>query len=1121
MKNPRQHLSKKNGSEHGTNGSPVSTLSKPFQQNEFLMQQLKSSLNLQDLPESLSAFLDLVGKTYDQYEQEHDLLLRSIEQSYSEMIDLNEKLKRETIGLQKKSGELNRILQNINEVVFSLNAVTSEYIYISASCEKVYGYTADEFKANALLWKEVIYLEDTMSIDPHDERLYRGEQMHVQYRILHKNKSIRWIDARIIPTLNESGQLSFLDIIVNDITDTKEAQQKLEVANTELNKLFNNVSEVLYSVDMVSYRLIQMSPACERVYGYTPKEFLMNQNLWREVVYPEDQWIIDQHITDLDQGKQVINQYRIIHKDGSIRWISNKIFPTLNAEGKLIRLDGLTMDATEKIINEQKLRESEVRFRSLIENSEDMLSLLDASCKIVYESPAVLRTLNYGSNGNIGRSGFELLHPQDHAKAQAALEFILENEEVPVPLAPRIRTKDGIYIYTEGYVVNQLHVQGINAIVCNFRDITSRVEAELDLSESQKRYRLVYENPFLGISLGSIDGHIQNVNETFCNMVGFSQKEISGMHFSEFTPAEDCLLELPFIEKMRAGKLDNYQLEKRYLTKSGKMIWVELSVSCARDENGNIQFVVAVVQDITLRKSAEEKLQKSEANLKNILENTDTSFVLLDQDEQILSFNKAAKQLAKQETGENLTEGKNYVNLMLKAGRTEIKEILQRAQEKKKRVRYEIKYPNKDKWLSVSMFPIFDQHKNVLGMSVASNDITERKKTEQLIKESNERYELVTKATNDVIWDWDITKNKIFRSDNYKQIFGFIGSGDNIYSRSTYSHIHPDDRERIFKSIAETIQDSNSIFWEDEYRYYRSNGEMAYVQDRGYIIYDEDKKPVRMVGAMRDITSEKLFALERDKITSDLIRQNKDLEQFAYIVSHNLRAPLANIMGLSRIIQTEKPQSPIYKVGLEGLGSSVKKLDNVITDLGQILQVKREINEKKETVLFNSLVSDIKASIGSFKNSKDMVLLTDFSKANTFFTLKSYLHSIFYNLITNSIKYRKAGEQLFIEISSEETESELVLTFKDNGQGIDLVANGDKVFGLYKRFHSNVEGKGMGLFMVKTQVETLGGKITVDSEVNVGTEFKLHFEKQDKRMHSPAATKEHQEGNTSNGTNQN
>jgi signal transduction histidine kinase len=127
-------------------------------------------------------------------------------------------------------------------------------------------------------------------------------------------------------------------------------------------------------------------------------------------------------------------------------------------------------------------------------------------------------------------------------------------------------------------------------------------------------------------------------------------------------------------------------------------------------------------------------------------------------------------------------------------------------------------------------------------------------------------------------------------------------------------------------------------------------------------------------------------------------------------------------------------------------------------------------------------------------DKNNIVINCDFSEIDEFLTLKSYLYSIFYNLISNSIKYRQQLIPGIIDIKSRLVKEKIELIFTDNGMGIDLQKKGEEVFGLYKRFHTDIEGKGMGLFMVKTQVETLGGKISIQSEVNKGTEFTIEFE---------------------------
>lgn len=232
---------------------------------------------------------------------------------------------------------------------------------------------------------------------------------------------------------------------------------------------------------------------------------------------------------------------------------------------------------------------------------------------------------------------------------------------------------------------------------------------------------------------------------------------------------------------------------------------------------------------------------------------------------------------------------------------------------------------------------------------------------------------------------------------------------------------------------------------------------------------------------------------ERTKMVSDLMLRNMDLEQFAYIISHNLRAPVVNIIGASSVLNDPGLSLDDKEMLIKGINISVMRLDDVVKDLNHILQVKGDINETKEIVHFSTLVEEIKFSIQNLVNKYNIEIKYDFSAIDGFLTLRGYLYSIFYNLISNSIKYRRKEIPSIIEVKSSLVNNKLELTFSDNGMGINLKKSGDLIFGLYKQFHNTAEGKGLGLFMVKTQVEALGGKISVQSLENVGTEFKIEF----------------------------
>lgn len=199
-------------------------------------------------------------------------------------------------------------------------------------------------------------------------------------------------------------------------------------------------------------------------------------------------------------------------------------------------------------------------------------------------------------------------------------------------------------------------------------------------------------------------------------------------------------------------------------------------------------------------------------------------------------------------------------------------------------------------------------------------------------------------------------------------------------------------------------------------------------------------------------------------------------------------------MGFANILNNDILEDLQRSQFQNALYLSTKKLDEVIVDLNNVLQIRRDINEKREIVVFSNLIDNILSSIQDIIMQEKVKIISNFEALNEFYSIKSYLHSIFYNLISNSIKYKQQNIPLIIEIQSSLDKNKLVISVKDNGSGIDLSKNKDLVFGLYKRFHSKIEGKGMGLYMVKTQVETLNGKIRVESGINIGTEFIIEFE---------------------------
>ncbi len=344
-------------------------------------------------------------------------------------------------------------------------------------------------------------------------------------------------------------------------------------------------------------------------------------------------------------------------------------------------------------------------------------------------------------------------------------------------------------------------------------------------------------------------------------------------------------------------------------------------------------------------------------------------------------------------------------------------------------------------------------------------------------------------------WEKDLVNNTERWSDEQYNILGFEPAEIEPSIENLLRMVHNEDLEIVKKAFEEIY--TNGERQKCECRIIDKEGRLKYIAAEMASDMDAQGNVRRINGFIKDISQAVDAELKEKKITADLIQRNKDLEQFAYIISHNLRAPVANITGLSDAILEKNLNEDEKELFIEAIANSIKKLDDVIIDLNNIIHVKNSINESKTYVSFRQLVEEVISGFGNAIQDNNISVVYNFDEVPEMLTLKSYMHSIFYNLISNSIKFRKAGSIPAINIKSYKEEDKIILIFKDNGIGIDMEKKGHYLFGLYKRFHPHhAEGKGMGLFMVKTQIEALGGKITLISRANEGAEFKIEFDQQ-------------------------
>jgi PAS domain S-box-containing protein len=605
------------------------------------------------------------------------------------------------------------------------------------------------------------------------------------------------------------------------------------------------------------------------------------------------------------------------------------------------------------------------------------------------------------------------------------------------------------------------------------------------LEKSEKRFRLLLENAGDIIATFDNSGNFIYISPAFERITGYTIKELIDKSFTWIMNQEQENRSKHFFEKILQNPDVPVHTVFPLNHRNGQILWMEGIVTNLLHEE-NISAIIGNYRDITDKKEVEEKKRISEIRYQTLFEQAPDAISITDTSGQFIEVNTSMCNLlgySKEEFRDmKIRDIVFEEDLELNPPRVQ---YLKPGEE----IRYERRLRNKN---GTTVYVDLSGGTMDNGQHlVFVRDVTEKKIAERQKEFDRKNFYALINSTDDLMWSVDknmdlITCNRAF-DDLIQQVTGKSVSEDSTIIKSEFTKEqlarYSSFFERAFAGeVFRTIDHLTTPFeiWSEISFYPIIQGEEII----GCACYS------------RNITALKMAEQERIKMTDEIIRRNENLEQFAYIVSHNLRAPVANISGIIYVLQTMNLDKRQGKLMLGELSKSINKLDEVILDLNHILLRKDgHLYQLKETVYFSELVENIKLSIGNMIVEGQFAIVSDFSAINEFITTKSYLYSIFYNLISNSIKYRRTNTDSFIQITSKLIDNSLVLTFEDNGLGIDLKKKGDQVFGLYKRFHYHTEGKGMGLHMVKTQVEALGGKISVESEVNKGTSFVIEFEK--------------------------
>jgi len=357
------------------------------------------------------------------------------------------------------------------------------------------------------------------------------------------------------------------------------------------------------------------------------------------------------------------------------------------------------------------------------------------------------------------------------------------------------------------------------------------------------------------------------------------------------------------------------------------------------------------------------------------------------------------------------------------------------------------------------------------------------------IKKDNFYYKETAQMTATGSWYVDFIKKKSYWDFETKRILEY--SEDYI---PTLKDSHLYYAEECQQQAADCFFNCAmaGIPFDTEIKMKTANNRIFWVRAMGKPVYNEKNENIGIRGVFQDIDDSKQKELRLEKSMEIITSQNSRLFNFAHIVSHNLRSHTANLSMILNLMEEVDDINEKLEC-MDQIKEISKSLQTTITHLNDIVVINTNKTKEKKTVKFQECLDIVTTSINQVISSTNTIIKTNFEAFDSITYIPAYLESILLNLITNAIKYKHPDRDPIIDIKTYNKGDKKILTIADNGRGIDMKLFKDKVFGMYKTFHHNKDAVGIGLFLTKNQVESLNGKIEVESKVGKGTKFSIEF----------------------------
>lgn len=681
-----------------------------------------------------------------------------------------------------------------------------------------------------------------------------------------------WVRVMGEAERNAAGEIVRVQGAFQDIEESKRAAQDLLEARALHTNLVNSIDGIVWEAVAGNLRFTFVSPQAERLLGYPIRAWLDDPDFWPQHIHPDEREAVVRHCLDATQRKENHTfEYRMLAADGRVVWIRD-IVAYVEPVDRPAMLRGIMLDITALKQAEAQSRTLETRLVTTLEQISDAFYLLDHEWRFSFLNREAERLLKRPREELLGRSVWE--------EFPEARGLLLEEKYRRAVRTRESATFEIFYPPLSTWFEVRAHPSE-SGLAVHFRDITARQAAAEALRLSEERYMLAVHASQAAMWDWDMTTNVIAFSPRYREMLGGYTLEEFPDHLDSFLrhvhPEDLARVQQAIDHHVAARRHRPSTVEFRLRTKSGDHRWVEASAQAVWDEAGRPLRMVGSTVDIHERRLAEAALRESEQRFREMAENIGDVFYSFDPvNDRLLYANAAFETIWGRPLAWIYAHPTAYLEHVHPADRALAAGALDR-QRRGETTDHDFRIVRPDgsiRWIREHAVPVLDEAGRVERIVGTMRDVTDRRAATDRLREGEERFRLLAKATYDAVWDWNLLDDTVWWNDGFEQLFGWKRDEVSPTSSSWTDFIHPADLERVMNGIHAVIAGGGAD-WADEYRFRRRDGTYVPVADRGEVLRDASGKAVRMLGGMTDLTERKR-SQEKLREQAALLDQAKD-----------------------------------------------------------------------------------------------------------------------------------------------------------------------------------------------------------------------------------------------------